>query len=224
MLTYAADIGEGLVLYDVHLPKAGEFEHCQEGSDDRVQARTGFEKFGKEELFLIPEAEENKLHAVGNRDLLSVDFAFRDALGKAAQNEIKGIPEFNPVDRLEGSLNGFQGIAGSKAGELFVTVENESFNFSGGLFEFFVLEELLNQFPARINRLILYIFIGALIFFGQEEPTLDIHEGRRHDKEFAGDFEVEFLHRPEDFNILPGDGLNRDVVDVDLIAANQVEQ
>ena len=97
--------------------------------------------------------------------------------------------------------------------------------FAGGLFEFFVLEQLVDELPARVDVVVrVGVGIDGVEAFGQQEPALYLHQRGGHDKEFAGDVEVERLHRSKGFEVLLRDGLDRDVVDVDLDLADQKKQ
>ena len=63
-----------------------------------------------------------------------------------------------------------------------------------------------------------------MLALGQEHPALDLHERCGHDEELAGYFQVELLHRPQRRHILLGHRLDRDIVDVYLVLADQEKQ
>jgi hypothetical protein len=47
---------------------------------------------------------------------------------------------------------------------------------------------------------------------------------RRHHQEVAGDVEVQLLHHVEIVEVLPRDQRNRDVVDIHLVLADQMDE
>ena len=92
----------------------------------------------------------------------------------------------------------------------------------GGFLELFVFDQLPDQFPARI---VLFRFLlGRLLIDRKQAAALDVKQVRRHDDELAGDIDVQFLEGLQIFEVLPGDALDRDVVDVELIALDQIKQ
>ena len=95
----------------------------------------------------------------------------------------------------------------------------------GGLLDALILDELLHEGPSWVLA-----FLGGRDFlFGpafdrEEHAALDIHQRGRHDEEVAGEFEIVLLLRAQDLEILLGDLLDRDIVDIDLVLADQEEQ
>jgi len=59
---------------------------------------------------------------------------------------------------------------------------------------------------------------------GQHHAALDVAKVGRHDEELTGKPDIEHLEGFKVGHILLGDALNRDVVDVDFVALDQVEQ
>ena len=88
--------------------------------------------------------------------------------------------------------------------------------------ELLVFDQLPNQFPARI--IFVDIFLRRLLIDRQQAAALQVNQIRRHDDELAGDLDVQFLERLEIFEVLPRDALERDIVDVDLVALDQIKQ
>ena len=88
----------------------------------------------------------------------------------------------------------------------------------------FYIPAVAGRVPSGVDVLLFKVLVAALVLLGQQHAAFNIHQARGHDKELAGYFEVEFFHRAEDVDILPGDGLNWNIVDVDFVAAYQVEQ
>src|SRR5437773_6061666 len=91
-----------------------------------------------------------------------------------------------------------------------------------GFLELFVFDQLPNQFPARI--VLLRFFLGWLLIDRKQAAALDVKKVRRHDNEFAGHVDVQFLEGLQILEVLPGDALDGDVVNVELIALDQIKQ
>ena len=65
---------------------------------------------------------------------------------------------------------------------------------------------------------------GGVRIGRQEHSRLDVDQRRGHENEFPGHIDVQLLKQMEVVEVLLRDPRNRDIVDVDLLLANQVEQ
>ena len=94
-----------------------------------------------------------------------------------------------------------------------------------GLLDAFILNELLDQGPAWVLafRGREHFFFGAA-FDRQEHAALDVHQRRGHDEEVARQFKVVLLLCPEDLEVLLRDLLDRDIIDIDLVLADQEKE
>ncbi len=92
----------------------------------------------------------------------------------------------------------------------------------GGFLEFLVFDQLANQIPARI--VFFGVFFRRLLIDRKQTAALQVNQVRRHDDEFARDVDVQFLKGLEIFEVLAGDSLERDLVDVELVALDQIQQ
>ena len=81
--------------------------------------------------------------------------------------------------------------------------------------EFLVFDQLPNQIPARI--IFVRILFRRLLIDRQQAAAFQVNQVRGHDHEFAGDIDIQFLESLEIFEILPGDSLEGNVVNVDLV-------
>ena len=101
-----------------------------------------------------------------------------------------------------------------------------------GLFDLLLLHQHLRR---RLKALVLKQPVDQLqswIFFSrgrigiarQQHLRLDVDQQRRRVDELGGNIHIELLHRLHVFQVLLGDLRNRDVVDVDVLLANEVEQ
>jgi hypothetical protein len=86
------------------------------------------------------------------------------------------------------------------------------------------LKELVDEFPARIEFLLVGVGVDGLLVLREQHAAFDLHQRRRHDEELAGDLELQVLHRVEDLEVLLGHRLDRDVVDIEFVFAQQEQQ
>jgi hypothetical protein len=91
-----------------------------------------------------------------------------------------------------------------------------------GLLVALELEQALHQLLARIDGLLLALRLGRLD--RHQHLRLDVDERRRHHHELAGHVEVELLHQLQVLHVPARDRRDRDVMDVDLVAPDQVQQ
>ena len=79
-----------------------------------------------------------------------------------------------------------------------------------------------DQIPARI--VLFGIFLRRLLIDRQQAPALKINQVGRHHDEFAGHVDVQFLERLQILKVLLCDSLERNIVNVDLVALDQIKQ
>ena len=99
----------------------------------------------------------------------------------------------------------------------------EDLQAGGGVLEFFVFDELADEFPARVFAFLL-AFHRHLLVHGQQFAALDIHERRGHDKEFAGDLQIELAHEVNVFDELRGEPREVDLINVHLLLFDEVKE
>ena len=92
----------------------------------------------------------------------------------------------------------------------------------GGRLELLVLEQTPDERFARI-------FFGPGVFLRrirarQQRARLDVNQRRRHYQELSRHVEIQVLHERDVAQVLLGDERDRDVVDVQLALANQVQE
>src|SRR5690606_42157640 len=86
------------------------------------------------------------------------------------------------------------------------------------------LEELVDEFPAGVEGVVVAAFGDGGLAAGEEHAAFDLHEGGGHDEELAGDVEVELLERVEHVDVLAGDRFDGDVVDIQLVLFDEKEE
>jgi len=111
------------------------------------------------------------------------------------------------------------------ATEQALTVIDEAADDSGGLLDALILDELLDERPAGVMPFVCggdFLFRAA--FDREEHAALDVHERRGHDEEVTRELEIILLLCAQDLEVLLRDLLNRDVVDIDLVLADQEQE
>ena len=95
---------------------------------------------------------------------------------------------------------------------------------AGGVLELLVLDELAHEVEARVHPLLVRPLVGLAAVDGEHHAALDHHERGGHHDELARHVEVELAHEVEVLHVLLGDAPDRDVVDVQFLAADQVQK
>ena len=93
---------------------------------------------------------------------------------------------------------------------------------TGGILEFFILDELADQLPAGI--VLFHIFFRWLVHTWQECAAFEIHQIGRHHNELGCQINIEELKGIDVIEVLARDALNRDGVDVQLVLFDQVKE
>ncbi len=93
------------------------------------------------------------------------------------------------------------------------------------ILELLVLQQLVDELPARIDVVLaLPVGVDRVLALRKQHPALYLHQGGRHHEEFPGYLQIELLHRTKDRDILLRHRLDRDVVDVYLVLADQEKE
>src|ERR1043166_4349694 len=94
--------------------------------------------------------------------------------------------------------------------------------FGGSVLELFVFDQLADQLPTRV--VVVGIFFRRLLVGWEKAATLPVNEVGGHDDKFAGQIDVQFPERLKILEVLVGNPLERDIVDVDLVSLDQIKQ
>ena len=92
----------------------------------------------------------------------------------------------------------------------------------GRFLELFVFDQLPDQIPARI--FFIDILLRRLLIDREQAAAFQVNQVRRHDDELARDIDVQLLEGLQIFEVLLRDPLERDVVNVELVALDQVKE
>ena len=95
---------------------------------------------------------------------------------------------------------------------------------AGRILELLVFDELAHEVEARIHPLLVAHILRRAAIHRQQHPRLDHHQRGGHHNELARHIEVQLAHHLDVLHVLLGDASDRDVVDVELVAANEIEQ
>jgi hypothetical protein len=95
--------------------------------------------------------------------------------------------------------------------------DGELVELEGGFLEFFVLEELVDEFPAGVNFVLGGVGIDGGLTAWEQHAALNFHQCGCHHEKLTGDVEVELAQGMEDVDVLAGDGDYRNIVDIDLV-------
>jgi len=96
------------------------------------------------------------------------------------------------------------------------------FQEEGRILELLVFDELPDQIPPRI--VFFRIFVRRLLIDREQTSTFQVDEIGRHNDEFAGNLNVQFFERIDVFEVLTGQSLERDFINIDLVALDEIEQ
>ena len=212
------------MLADAEFFQAGELEHGEERGHEPAQRDALGEEVGEDKILFCAGAVEQPFHLVGDGRLFVVDFSHDEFFREAAEYHIEGVPQLDAVHALQGTLTIGQRKIGEETLHEILAGDGEIVELGGGFLEFFVLEELVDQFPAWIHFIFDKIGVDGVLALGQEQTALNFHQRRCHDKKLTGDIEVELLHALERVDVLAGDGLDGDVVDIQLVLPDEKKQ
>ena len=224
-MSLAVDVGEGLILSETQTIEPGQLQHGQKSGHELTHGHRSGKQGGKGEPGLGLQPVNQPLHAVGHRDLLILDLTDDQLLGQATQHQVEGIPQVDAVTRLQGPFEIGGGKLGNMPRQQAVLVGGEFIELAGGLLEFFVLQQLVHEFPPWIHGIIV-VALGRHRGLPprQQHAAFDFHERGGHDEKLPGHLQVQLLHRAQDGQVLFGDCFQGYIVDVDLVLANQEEQ
>ena len=198
------------------------FEHGEEGDDHGVTGGAGFEEL--DEADGVGVAGEDLAAELGDHlgngegFVLQLDagdffFALEDLLEDADEidegDDQFAFGAFVVVER-------FVGLGPDVFFDLLFLVEKLR-----GVFEFFVLDEALDEFFARIGGL---LFGGGERVGREKHFRFDVDERGGHVDEFGGDVDVLDFELVEVVEVLRGDFGDLDVVDVHFLLFDEIEQ
>src|SRR5205807_3753580 len=213
------DFVEHLRLQRAHLVQADQLEQGQERNDDLNPRDDLAKQFGKTHRRSVAHALQDILNFIGHTEPFAKDF-------------LQVLSRLDPfdyflkcMDQLENSnfvQRQWRVCNRDIAGEDSFLFERAIVQLRSGLFELLVFDQLANQIPARI--VLFGIFLRRLLIERKQAAALQINEIRCHDHELARDVDLQLFESLEIFKILARDSFDRNIVNIDLVALDQVKQ
>jgi len=217
------DVTEEFALSDEELVEFHQLEQGEEGDDHFRLGGGALEQFFETPGFTGLEVLHEQFDFIGNIESIVDDIAEIMGFFEAFQDILEGADQIENRDLGQARWFFLREVRSirlmGEAAFLFEFPEGEE---SGGVFEFFVFDELTDEFPAWI--VILGIFFGWLIDAREEGPAFQIHQVCRHDDELGSEVDVEQFEGVDVIEILPRDALDGNSMNVHLILFDEVEQ
>jgi len=217
------DGSEQVVLADDELVEFHQFQKSEESNDDFGLGGGGLEQGVEAERLAGFEVVEEELDFIGDGEAVIDDVAEVMGFLEAFEDVLEGADEVEDGDFREGGrfFGGFVSGIGLE-GEAALLVEFAEGEETGCVLEFFVFDELADEFPAWV--IVFDVFFGGLFGAWEEGSGFQVHQVRRHDDELRGEVDVEEFEGIDVIEILFGDFLDGDRVDIELVLFDEVEQ
>ncbi len=217
------DISEQVILADNELVEFHQFQDGEEGDDDFRLGGGGLEQGVEGERLAGFEVIEQEFDFVCDGETVINDIAEIVGFLEAFENVLEGADEIEDRDfrksrRFFGGFVAWIGLMGETA----LLIDFAKGEETCCVLEFLVFDELANEFPARV--VVFNIFLGRLFGAREKGSGFDVHQVGRHHNELGSEVDVEELESIDVIEVLLGDLLDRNGVDVQLVLFDQVEQ
>ena len=200
-----------------------QFEQGEEGDDDLGLGGGHLEKLFKAAGLTGGKVAEKQLDLVRDGEAVVDDVAEIVGFLEAFQDVLEGPDEVENGDlrKCGGFLD--REVGGVRLmGEATFLLELAEAEETGGVLEFFILDELADELPARI--VFLGVLLRRLVHAWQERPAFQIHQVGGHHDELGSEVDVEQLEGVDVVEILAGDALDGNGMDVHLVLFDEVEE
>nr|WP_263429880.1 hypothetical protein [Nannocystis pusilla] len=173
---------------------------------------------------LLVEDQRQLLDPLRHRHRLDLDLVGRLHL-RAREHAVVGLREVEQRHRREAGVDRRHHQLGA-AGEHVASRHRQRVELGRGLLEPLVLDQPADQRLARVLALLLLALarLAGARLRRQQLAALEVRQRRRHHQVVARDLEVELAHDVEVLEVLLGDERDRDVEDVELVLAHEVQQ
>jgi len=208
---------ERLRLHDLDQALAQQLEDGGEGHRDAHPALLRAEQRHELDERLAAERAEHLGHALAHREPLALDLVVREHL-RAAHHVLER--DQHLLQRHRGQHPHHASLRELGGGRERVAVHpRQLLDVGGGALEALVLLQAAHQLGARV------LLLGGLALRArQQHARLDLRQRGGHQHVLAGELELQLLHQLDVLHVLPGDLRKRDVEDVEVLAADQVQQ
>jgi hypothetical protein len=204
-------------LHDLEQLFLRQLEDGQEGHHHAQLAFLGIEQAFEAVELAVTQLRQHLAHALADTQGFALDRVVGEQLG-ALEHVAQGQQHLAQVHRRRHLDRGALGHVGVHDRGVAVQAV-EVVDVLGGLLETLVFLQAAHQLGARVA---FQAFFGRRA--GQQHARLDLGQDGGHDQVFGGELEAQLLHHFDVVHVLPGDLGDRDVQDVQVLAADQVEQ
>ena len=213
-----------VVLFGLELVHFHQFEEGEEGDDD-LDLRGGLLEEGLQGHPLAwLETDEEEFDLIIDGIAVIDDVAKVPGLLEPLQDILEGSDEVKNGNFGQGSrlkILGFCIFFGSESKDRFL-LDLPAGQETGGILEFFVFNELADQFPTRV--VLVRLVPWRLLPLGEKGPAFNIHQVGRHRDEFRGQIDVEKFEGLEVIEILGCDPFQGYIVNVHLVFPDEVKK
>jgi len=221
--TFDDNISEQIALANDELVEFHQFQERQEGDDHLGLGSGGLEQLLETPCFAGLKIPHEQFNLVRYRVTIIDDIAEIMGFLEALEDILESTDQVENRDFRECWRSFRWHFLGIRlVGEAALLLELPQRKEAGGVFEFFVFDELTDKFPTRI--VVLRIFLGRLLHPRQQGAAFQIHQIGSHHDELGGKVNIEQLEGVDVVEILPGDVFDGNRVDVDLVFFDEVEQ
>src|SRR5512147_78214 len=202
-------------------PETDEFQQRKKCHDYYQAVARSLEQRHEVHRLLAFQSFQNYIHPIADGQVIRNNF--NELLPRISlENTLQGIDQIEQPDVLEQLFVGLQIFRNNRGACINIPPHAFlSIQLARRLFERLVFKQTPDQFFARIRplELILRGFIHRKQHLG-----LDLEQRCSPDEKLAGDGQVQIFHRLDVLEILPGDEVNGNVVDVDLVLLDEVQE
>src|SRR5580698_7614841 len=197
-----------------------QLQQREKGADDFRAARGALKQFGEAHAAALGKDFQDAFDLFADGPFVLEDVALFEAL----QHAVDGVKQVeNGNVRFRRGRGGFKFQFSRQARKNIFLLGFTNLQLRGGVLEFFIFDELADQFPARVFAFVL-AFDDDLLIHWQEFAALDIHERRGHHEKFAGDLKIEFAHEVNVRDELRGELGEIDFVNIHFLLLDEIKQ
>src|SRR5215475_5906005 len=216
------DFVEHFPLQRAHLVQPDQFEQCQKLDHDLNSRHDLAEQLGKSDGRPIGDAFEDFLDLFRNGESFAKDFSQILSGFDAFDHFLKSVDQLENSNLVQRQWRIESRRTAAIACKDSLLLERAIVQLHGRFLELFVFNQLTDQVPARI--VFVDILFGRLLIEREQAPAFEINQIRRHDDELARDVDLQLLERLQIFQVLLGNAFDRDFVNIDLVAFDQVKK
>src|SRR5512134_2474814 len=216
-----ADESHRVGLVNLDGPEPDQFKDPQEERKDLVFRPELLDQAVEPDRAFFPDPVQKKRDRVRDREPVH-EYLVRLVLRHPVEDVLEGRDQVRQGKFGDDHFVAGDFLAQEIPGE-HVTAQDRPFGEPGRrLLEFLVF----NEAPGKLGAHLLRVLLGFRLLARPRQQRLRFHvqEGRRHDEEFARNVQVQRLHRVEIGQVLLRDPRDRDVMDIELVLADQVQQ